>query len=364
MILLTRSATKLVDRWEISDVALQLYDLQQKKITRTFPWPGGEARENVNIRFSPDGKLLYFFGDDILIVETENFTEVDTWPLSRPHRAGARPRQLRAGRRHQRRPRVLHGTLLRSRTRCRTGASWASAASTWWRRASIPSHRARRGRRLCDGAGPQARLRAAAADWPLRVLDLRSRAEEAPQPDRLRRPPADGAPRVIERPAALCLPGRGDHRRLRGRHLQIPPHHRDERRPDDQPVRPPTVGVNNRHGRQPNGTVTVPARGSLSPSESENSPRPKTGDLGPATGDRNLPTQNHFGPSNVSTFNQPNLGRFFVSLLKRIFGGKSNEPVQRTRVCVECGMPVADHKDWCSIYRGQQEMELRAAASK
>lgn len=53
-----------------------------------------------------------------------------------------------------------------------------------------------------------------------------------------------------------------------------------------------------------------------------------------------------------------------MSLLKRIFGGKSNEPVQRTRVCVECGMPVADHKDWCSIYRGQREMELRASASK
>ena len=50
-----------------------------------------------------------------------------------------------------------------------------------------------------------------------------------------------------------------------------------------------------------------------------------------------------------------------MSLLKRLFGGKSNEPIQRTRVCIECGMPVADHKEWCSIYRGQQEMELRAA---
>jgi hypothetical protein len=88
MILLTRSATKKSDRWEIGDVALQLYDLQQKKITRDIPWPGGEARENVNIRFSPDGKLLYFFGDDILIVETENFTEVDTWQLSRPLEQG------------------------------------------------------------------------------------------------------------------------------------------------------------------------------------------------------------------------------------------------------------------------------------
>jgi hypothetical protein len=74
LILLTRSATKKSDRWEISDVALQLYDLQQKKITRDIPWPGGEVRENVNMRFSPDGKLLYFFGDDVLIVETEKFT--------------------------------------------------------------------------------------------------------------------------------------------------------------------------------------------------------------------------------------------------------------------------------------------------
>lgn len=53
--------------------------------------------------------------------------------------------------------------------------------------------------------------------------------------------------------------------------------------------------------------------------------------------------------------------RLSVSFLKKLFGGKSNEPVQRTRVCVECGMPVANHKDWCSILRGQQELELRAA---
>lgn len=88
MILLSRSATKLVDRWQIGDVALQLYDLREKRITRSIPWPRGEERENINIRFSPDGKLLYFFGDDILILETENFTEVDTWPISRPIESG------------------------------------------------------------------------------------------------------------------------------------------------------------------------------------------------------------------------------------------------------------------------------------
>ncbi|MGQ0732985.1 MAG: YncE family protein [Acidobacteriota bacterium] len=83
MILLSRSATKKSDRWDIGDVALQLYDLAAKKITRDIPWPDGNARENINIRFSPDGKLLYFFGEDILILETENFTQVDTWALSR-----------------------------------------------------------------------------------------------------------------------------------------------------------------------------------------------------------------------------------------------------------------------------------------
>lgn len=88
MIILSRSATKLVDRWQIGDIALQQYDLREKRITRSIPWPRGEERENVNIRFSPDGKLLYFFGDDILILETENFTEVDTWPLSRPIESG------------------------------------------------------------------------------------------------------------------------------------------------------------------------------------------------------------------------------------------------------------------------------------
>ncbi len=88
LILMTRPATKHIDRWEIGDLSLQLYDLAQKKVTRTIPWPRGEEREFVTIRFSPDGKLLYFFGDDVLILETQDFTEVDTWALSRPIESG------------------------------------------------------------------------------------------------------------------------------------------------------------------------------------------------------------------------------------------------------------------------------------
>lgn len=48
-----------------------------------------------------------------------------------------------------------------------------------------------------------------------------------------------------------------------------------------------------------------------------------------------------------------------MSILQKLFGSKT--PAQRVRVCVECGMPVADHKDWCSIYRTQQEMAAKKA---
>jgi hypothetical protein len=47
-----------------------------------------------------------------------------------------------------------------------------------------------------------------------------------------------------------------------------------------------------------------------------------------------------------------------MSFLKRLLG-KSEEPKQRVRICVECGMPVADHKDWCSILQGQRDMQMR-----
>lgn len=49
-----------------------------------------------------------------------------------------------------------------------------------------------------------------------------------------------------------------------------------------------------------------------------------------------------------------------MSVLKRLFGKTSDPPKQRVRICVECGMPVAEHKDWCAILRGEIEMKLRA----
>jgi hypothetical protein len=49
-----------------------------------------------------------------------------------------------------------------------------------------------------------------------------------------------------------------------------------------------------------------------------------------------------------------------MSFLNRLLG-KSETPKQRVQVCVECGMPVADHKQWCSIFRVQNEMKQKTA---
>ena len=48
-----------------------------------------------------------------------------------------------------------------------------------------------------------------------------------------------------------------------------------------------------------------------------------------------------------------------MSLLDKLF--RKSPPPQRVRICVECGMPVADHKDWCSILRTRQELERKTA---
>jgi hypothetical protein len=47
-----------------------------------------------------------------------------------------------------------------------------------------------------------------------------------------------------------------------------------------------------------------------------------------------------------------------MTILQKLFSRKP-EAKQRVRVCVECGMPIAQHKEWCSILRGQQEMAAK-----
>src|SRR5262245_16492438 len=81
-ILLSRTATKMSDRVEIGPSILQQYDLKEHKIIRAIAWPDGQERDQANLMFSPDGKFLYFLGNEILIFETEKFTQVDKWDVS------------------------------------------------------------------------------------------------------------------------------------------------------------------------------------------------------------------------------------------------------------------------------------------
>jgi hypothetical protein len=88
VIMLVKTAEKKIDRFEISPPSLVVYDLKTHTITRTIPWPNNEEREGVGLMLSPDGKLLYFFADDVLIYETTEFKQVDKWELSRPLEEG------------------------------------------------------------------------------------------------------------------------------------------------------------------------------------------------------------------------------------------------------------------------------------
>jgi hypothetical protein len=85
MTLLTRATTKLVDRFEIGTPAVIQYDLKDHKVIRTLPWatPADEpAYFSVALRYSPDGKLLYAFSDEILILDATSLKQVGTWDLS------------------------------------------------------------------------------------------------------------------------------------------------------------------------------------------------------------------------------------------------------------------------------------------
>ena len=89
MVIVAKTATKLVDRWEIGAPEFILYDLAQHKVTRTLPWPidPEPTHFSVALRFSPDGKLLYVFGNQVDIFDAATMEQVDSWDLSLPAEA-------------------------------------------------------------------------------------------------------------------------------------------------------------------------------------------------------------------------------------------------------------------------------------
>lgn len=49
-----------------------------------------------------------------------------------------------------------------------------------------------------------------------------------------------------------------------------------------------------------------------------------------------------------------------MTFIKKLVGRK--QPTKRVRVCSQCGMPVDEHKDWCSILQGQKTQGAPAEA--
>lgn len=79
MLLMIRRDTKLRDRWQVSEHELVLYDMEAGRIAREVPWPDGRPLDAASFTFSPDGRHLYFFMNDVRIYDTETYEPVDRW---------------------------------------------------------------------------------------------------------------------------------------------------------------------------------------------------------------------------------------------------------------------------------------------
>jgi hypothetical protein len=90
MVLVARTDTRLIDRWQIGTPEILQYDLAGHKVLRTVAWPADfePSYFSLALRFSPDGKLLYVFGHRMLVLDTGTFELVDSWDLSLPNESG------------------------------------------------------------------------------------------------------------------------------------------------------------------------------------------------------------------------------------------------------------------------------------
>jgi DNA-binding beta-propeller fold protein YncE len=90
LVVVARTATKQIDRFEIGTPEFIRYDLKEHKVVQTKPWSADvEPRYyGLNLRFSPDGKFLYVFAHEILVLDAATLQQVDSWNLSLPNESG------------------------------------------------------------------------------------------------------------------------------------------------------------------------------------------------------------------------------------------------------------------------------------
>ena len=88
-LLVVKRYTRGRDRYTVEGPFLLEYDLRAKQVTDTLEWPDGRQRDRGgNFRWAPDGRTLYFFGDDVLALDPETYEEIDRWAISEPLEPG------------------------------------------------------------------------------------------------------------------------------------------------------------------------------------------------------------------------------------------------------------------------------------
>ena len=76
------------DRFVVEGPFILEYDMKKKAVTDTIDFPKGETVENIGFTYSPDGKLLYLFAEDVIALDAETYEEVDRWEISKPQEPG------------------------------------------------------------------------------------------------------------------------------------------------------------------------------------------------------------------------------------------------------------------------------------
>ncbi len=86
LVLVAQTTTKLIDRFEIGAPEFIQYDLKEHKVMLRAPWSAEtEPRYGGRLRFSPDGKLLYVFGEEVAVHDAATLAKVDTWDFALPN---------------------------------------------------------------------------------------------------------------------------------------------------------------------------------------------------------------------------------------------------------------------------------------
>ena len=92
-----RVVIKDIDQYRVEPPQFVAIDLQDMKIAKSWPFPKDLDQGfgfDATFKVSPDGKLLYVFEDDILIIDLATFKEVGRIALSHPPYPGATPYRL------------------------------------------------------------------------------------------------------------------------------------------------------------------------------------------------------------------------------------------------------------------------------